>query len=55
MDELKPPPLSDERPWAQGFNDWLAFGNAASAYSNKEEGFHDYERGIEAARAWFNK
>jgi hypothetical protein len=43
-----PPPLSDERPWAQGFNDWLAFGDAASGLNDPE-----YERGKVDAKKWF--
>lgn len=49
------PPLSDERPWAQGFNDWLAFGRAADAFKKGEAGFEEYERGkSDAHRRFYN-
>lgn len=52
---MKVPSLTDERPWAQGFNDWLAFGNGASAFARGEIGFEEYERGKAEACSAFNK
>lgn len=49
------PPLSDERPWAQGFNDWLAFGRAANAFQKGEDGFEEYERGKDDAHRRFRR
>lgn len=45
-EERLPPKLSDDRPWAQGFNDYLAFGDAASGMDDPE-----YERGKADAKA----
>lgn len=50
MHSASPPPMSDDTPWAQGFNDWLAFGNAANAFARGEEGFDAYQAGKLAAR-----
>ncbi len=47
------PSLSDESPWAQGFNDWLAFGKAACAFSAKMDGFEEYIKGKRDAELWF--
>jgi hypothetical protein len=50
---IEPPSLSDERARAQGFNDWLVFGNAASAYSARMIGYEDYNQGKKDAKEWF--
>ena len=47
---VKPPPLSDRSPWAQGFNDWLVFGDKASAFSDEMIGHEDYNRGKREGR-----
>lgn len=50
--EPLPPPLKDARPWAQGFNDYLAFGKAAAGYDSCDPGFAEYEVGKSDARLW---
>lgn len=46
-----PPKLTDRRPWAQGFNDWLAFGNAANGLERDPE----YDRGKRDAKTWLHR
>jgi len=48
------PPLSDKRPYAQGWNDWLAFGDAANGIQPGEDGYEEYERGKREARDAFS-
>lgn len=50
-----PPPLSDDRPWAQGFNDWLTFGEAASAFSARMDGYDEYCRGKRDGKSWYSR
>ena len=52
---IVPPPLSDERPRAQGFNDWIVFGAAANAFSAKMIGYEEYNAGKQDAVAWWNR
>lgn len=51
--EKIPPHIDDERPWAQGFNDWMAFGDDANAFSAKMIGFEEYLLGKSDAKSWF--
>lgn len=51
VEQIKIPPLSDTSPYAQGFNDWMCFGNKANAFKSGEAGFAEYEKG-KAKAAW---
>ena len=52
-EEKLPPSIDDDRAWARGFNDWLAFGDKANALVYMQKGFDDYERGKKDASRWF--